>query len=560
MGMFDDIPSAAGPKPSGSGGMFDDIPTAPATPGVPQSQSWSDVGSQALTNAPHSAVEFGKSIAQPFIHPVDTAKGLMNLGQGLVEYGNKVPGLGSAIAAVNPVLGAAHAASRVTDLIGGSSSPPEDHTKYVDAVGKFFTDRYGGMENLKKTMATDPVGFLADASAVLSGGGGLAARAPGIVGKIGEVAATTGRVADPLTVAGLTVKGVGRGLGLTEADVGQAALRDQGVLMTPGQMTGGYFKTAEDAISSIPLLGSWIKSGRAKSVKSFNEAVGNQALEPIGGKVTRGSAGHDMVGEVAQKLGDGYDALLPKLQFTPGKDYWTDLQTIANRDVSVLPETQQKQFLEIMRQRHGPPAPMDGQMFKNVEGELTKFAKQYGASADPAQRGLGEALDNVVTAMRDQLARSNPAHAAELSRLNQGWAMYARIRAAASGATNEGIFTPANLLSAIRSQDKSVGKGAFAKGDALMQGFAEAGQKVLPSKLPTSGTVERGLHAGLVLGGAHLLAHPELMVAGALAAAPYSRPGMRATNWLTGLSPPVREVGQTAFQAGRYPNPFANTP
>src|SRR5581483_1442638 len=138
-------------------------------------KSWSDVGSEALQNIPASAGRFASDMAQPFLHPIDTASNLGNVGLGLM---NKA-GLGSG------------------------------HEQYADAVGRFFADRYGGIENFKKTLAEDPVGVAGDLSMLFTGGESALARAPGIAGRVGEIAGTTARAIDPLTNAGRLAKGAG---------------------------------------------------------------------------------------------------------------------------------------------------------------------------------------------------------------------------------------------------------------------------------------------------------------------------------------------------------------
>jgi len=97
---------------------------------------------------------------------------------------------------------------------------PEEKAKReaaVNAVGKEFASRYGGWENVKKTFAEDPASIAADAATVLTLGGAGAARAPGLVGKMGAAAKTFGEAIDPIT--GLA-KGIGAGadiLGKTAA-------------------------------------------------------------------------------------------------------------------------------------------------------------------------------------------------------------------------------------------------------------------------------------------------------------------------------------------------------
>jgi hypothetical protein len=65
-------------------------------------------------------------------------------------------------------------------------------------IAKTYTDRYGGVENLKKTLAEDPVGALGDAATALTFGGGALARAPGVIGKVGEAARAVGDLANPV--------------------------------------------------------------------------------------------------------------------------------------------------------------------------------------------------------------------------------------------------------------------------------------------------------------------------------------------------------------------------
>lgn len=143
--------------------------TAPASTAEPASMSWSEVGKQALQNAPESALNFGKSVISPFIHPIDTLQGINRIATGAK-----------------------------TKLMGGA---PDQNTAAIDALRQMLAQRYGGYENIKNTLATDPVGAMADASTVLTGGGGLTARLPGIVGKAGQVAANVGRIAEPVNLA-----------------------------------------------------------------------------------------------------------------------------------------------------------------------------------------------------------------------------------------------------------------------------------------------------------------------------------------------------------------------
>ena len=166
----------------------------------PASRGWADVPGDAFDNLWPSAKRAAEDVAFLFTNPGDAASGLGNIALGAAQK-----------------------------LIPGE----QDSEQYADAVGQFFADRYGSTDALKDTMATDPVGFLADASTVLTGGGGLAARAPMAAGKItgaaANAAAKAGRGA-PLPAVRDATEPVMRALGIGAEKVGEAATKAGGML------------------------------------------------------------------------------------------------------------------------------------------------------------------------------------------------------------------------------------------------------------------------------------------------------------------------------------------
>lgn len=161
----------------------------------PGELSWSEVPGKALGNLGNSAANLAGAIVHPFLHPVDTAQALGNMAYG--------------------------AGSKVAGAVGVEQDPERKaaNEAQLDAVGKFFADRYGSVDGFKRTLAEDPLGVAADLSIVLSGGGAAAARVPGIVGKAGQVVAKAGSAIDPIANAGRAVAGAGKGtaavLGMT---------------------------------------------------------------------------------------------------------------------------------------------------------------------------------------------------------------------------------------------------------------------------------------------------------------------------------------------------------
>jgi len=144
---------------------------------APPSKPMTEVGKEALKNLPSSALEFGKNLVHPFLHPIDTAQGLASVFNA---YGQRARNMSP------------------PELRG--SAPPFD-TAPADALEQHFKDRYGGAENIKGTLAKDPVGALADASVLLTGGATLPARIPGVVGQTARAVGSVGRAIDPVNVA-----------------------------------------------------------------------------------------------------------------------------------------------------------------------------------------------------------------------------------------------------------------------------------------------------------------------------------------------------------------------
>jgi len=280
-------------------------------------------------------------------------------------------------------------------------------------------------------------------------------------------------------------------------------LQQEGVQPTVGQTLGGRWSALEEKLQSVPLVGDRISIMRQRGLEQFNRAAINRATSPIG-KEVRG-IGREGVAEAKGALGKTYDDLLPRLNFRADPQFAADFGRIQGMVAAGLPRAEAEAFDKIIQRqvvgKMTPAGTMSGNTFKVVESELRRLAKGYGGDAAFDKRQIGAALDEMVTAMRANLSRANPAHAGELAQINKGYAGYARVRGAAGliGA-EEGVFTPAQLQSAVRAADKSVGHGQFATGNAYMQDLSEAGKSVLGSKVPNSFTTDRALIAGGALG------------------------------------------------------------
>ena len=153
-------------------------PAAPAMPKREDSLGTGQMFAQALTNFPGSAFELGKSTFEAVTSPIETGKNIAALG------------------------------SSVLGKMGVTDADPA----MANRVGEFYKNRYGGIENAKRTFADDPAGFLADAATILTGAGGALRAVPQAgVKSAGKAVQKAADVIDPFTVAAKGVKGVGKG-------------------------------------------------------------------------------------------------------------------------------------------------------------------------------------------------------------------------------------------------------------------------------------------------------------------------------------------------------------
>lgn len=396
--MADDIssffPTIKQQKPAGDMGSF--FPTIETKP----SMSLGEMTGKAISNIPSSAVQFGKDIAQPFLHPIDTAVNLKNLGLGVLE---------------------------ATGMKEGA-----EHSPYLEAIGQHFKDRYGGWENIKKTIASDPVGTLGDVSMLLMGPEMAAARAPGVIGQTARTLGSVGRAVNPLNVPGKLARGTGEVLAQSAglmSGAGRDAVRTAARAGYEGGETAQAFRESmrgqvpmeqvvQEARAGVEQLkkqrGSDYRAAMAKSIKpdktilSWNDVdraliemddvarYKGVSLSPSTAKVR--AQIHDVIGHWQNlKASDywtveGFDALKKRIgdirdTTAPG----TPERLVANRAYGAIRDTISKQ------------APIYNKIMQGYEKasvqirELEKaLSLSEGASIDTSLRKLQSVLRNDV--------------------------------------------------------------------------------------------------------------------------------------------------------------------
>jgi hypothetical protein len=291
----------------------------------------------------------------------------------------------------------------------------------------------------------------------------------------------------------------------------------------------------------VPALGWFIRNAADRSNRTFNTAAVNAALDPIGVVMpSQVPAGRLAVEFLGDKLSDAYNSVLnlPGVQLVPDPPFLQEMGSLMQRAQGLGTQLENNYSRKInqavgMRLLGGQ---MSGQELKAAESELGALAKRYSTSALASERDLGDVFRDAQHSIRDALQRQNPQVAGELGSINQSYAMFKRIQAASSrragAGKDEGVFTPLDLATAVKSKDPTKDKAAFSRGDAIMQDFAEWGLFVMPQRVPDSGTTERAMWAMLGLGAGTVGVGPAaaMMAKGMVAATPYLGPVTRGLN------------------------------
>lgn len=346
----------------------------------------------------------------------------------------------------------------------------------------------------------------------------------------------------------------------------QRRLADSGVTMTPGQILGGGAARTEEKLTSVPILGDFIKNAQQRSVQSFNRAAYDNALEPLGQTLPRDiPIGSDAVQAVRNRIGQVYQSIEPRANFVADQNFNTDVGAIRNNLAQTAPATLQ-QFDNIVQNQvtnklqHG--FVLDGRQWGNTRSEISTLARnQTLGNATPDNRALAGALGELNDAINAGVGRASPPDVLpDLARANAAYARYKQIENAAgsAGASNNGnVFTAAQFQNAIRRGSTS---GQKATNSGLNAQFGADAQDVLGAKYPNSGTPGRAaIMAALGALGGHAVLPPGVATpaigAGALAALPYTGLGQRATQALLMARPQFAQpVGQFVRESG---SPFA---
>jgi hypothetical protein len=469
---------------------------------------------EMLVNAPASLYKntIG-GLYEAVSSPLQTATGLMDIAAGGLQNLTPKP--------LRDIINKAN--------VGGPFLDPaaaERSQNVANLVGQDYARTYGTGEGFARTMEQDPFRVAGDVSMLL-GGAGAGAKAANL-GKVSNALAQASAVTNPMNAL---LKPAAAVISPTISPQIQTLMKE-GVVPTAGQILGGGYKRAEEALSSVPIIGDFIKGAQGRAMADVNRVAFNRALTPIGEKLPEGVTGREAVQFVSEKLDDAYGKLLPKMTVVQDTPFQTAIANLKGMVQSGAIDPKAVSFFNnwmdnnVLNKFQGQNA-ITGETLKAIQGDLRETVSRLGASTDADQRLIGQALKEAQDQVRQLVTRSNPQYASELKAIDTGYANFKRVeKAAASLGAEEGIFSPAQLQNAVKAMDRSKDKGQFAQGNALMQDLSESAKTALGNKVPDSGTPYRSMVAALAAsGGAGAAGFPA--IAASLIASPllYSQAG-----------------------------------
>lgn len=361
-----------------------------AAPQAPNAPVWSDVPMEALKNVPASAGRFLGGIYDALTSPAETARALVDLGTGAARAGMR---------AVAPDFTARRDAAMIEDN-PESAAQSARADALASGAWEALKNRYGGSEEIRRTLATDPVGVASDLSLLLGAG---AATAPGRAGAMlqrgANVTNPMNAVAKPAAWLGeKAAGGVANTLGMTTG-IGNEAIREAYRAGVAGGKVGEDFRSSMRGADKADTI---VDAAKA-NIGDMKAAASAQYLDD---QRTWAQAGQQVdfapVDRAMKKVADTYKH----------KGHWTvgpDVQRVVGDVAKVVeewkldPAVHNVMGLDGLKRRIGQigfdkiSEPNAGRavktMYNAVKNEIVNAAPEYGKAMESASANIRRIKD-----------------------------------------------------------------------------------------------------------------------------------------------------------------------
>jgi hypothetical protein len=372
------------------------------------------------------------------------------------------------------------------------------------------------------------------------------------------------------------VNAVGRPLrGIADANV--RYLSERGIQLTPGQMLGqggvlgkGY-RAFEDAVGSVPFLGSAIKERKLEGLRDLSREYFKDGLKPINEQV-QGVIGQDAIAEGQDLVSNAFGSSLGPVNVRPDMPFVQDAGSAIRAGRRVPEFGQDVDYL--VRENLGPAfganRTLNGEGFQSSLQDIAATAADFRKAGNVRGRNANNAMQDLRKAYFGLANRQAPGATEGLQNANAAHRNISILGDAINSANNpEGLIT-ARQVSRAASQNtaKFGGKAARNRGDVPFRELSDAASAVMPDVVPNSGTADRawasmilpGVLGGSAIGADQLGASDRTVgMMGGLAALSTKRGTQVAQKLLTSRDPAVRAVGEQILRGRRLGGMFGGS-
>lgn len=397
------------------------------------------------------------------------------------------------------------------------------------------------------------------------GGAGLAKAGLGAVKSAGVMGGAYGGFAtdsdDPLDKAiGTTIGGLTGGTLQKVAPYATESAKKlikRGVPVTVGDAVGGGLKRLEEAMTSVPLLGSSIASAKQRSKIGFDRTIFEEVLEPLKTlgvnpkQIVKGKTGNELYDAVEKVVTKAYDDVVPTLKLPNKQSVQSKIDDAIYNSAETLDDNLEKVFFKdlekIIYSKFDADGNITGEGFKQAVSQLRTKARKIGASQPTLfSDDLIGSYKNVENSLIDILKITNPSQKVKLDAIDKSFKRLLPVERSVIQSEG-GEFTADQVLKNIKKADTSLRKKDFARGKADMQPLVRAGQETIKQRLPNSGTADRVL-ANIAVGGGLVFDPLTVGIGSGLTVPAYSRLGVPAVrDFTTQLLAPAIGRGSPAY-------------
>ena len=334
----------------------------------------------------------------------------------------------------------------------------------------------------------------------------------------------------------------------------------RGVELSPGQILKGLPARIEGLFRATPISGEVVREAQQRAIPTFNRAAYNDAMADLGLKLPADvPTGRPAMQRLAKDTREAYKDVHGRMSATMDRQLLQDLSAVLQDAAYSLDRPDRANlrdllFRHVVHRFRDAGGALSGPQVQAAMSRLKETIRDKYAEGKPVARFLDRARRSFDRLLERQNSRGD---VERLRAVNRAYAKQ-KILEDASSVANTGAqggeFSPQQLAHAI---DRSTTDERAASGKALLQELSEAGQQVIPNRVPDATAPERAaLFTGLGVGAYHGLA-PHALGAIAGVGAAYTRPVQNFLRAAIAGAPNTR--GPLGDAVRRY-GPLAATP